>query len=150
MSAKEIWHLGGTSRIKRDYFTGQIDDLRFYGAALSQSEVNATFNDDVTASTPAGYLNQVLFDEGSSVSGLTIGLEGNNLKAKVSEGGTHAEVSSTTNIRDGNWHHAIVTFGESPSLTLLGWVCKVYSMLQYPMVGLHQFLHLDQFQVLVH
>jgi hypothetical protein len=47
--ATETWEVGGTSRITRDYFNGLVDDLRFYNSALSDVEINATYNDDISS-----------------------------------------------------------------------------------------------------
>ena len=82
--------MGGTSRISQDYFNGGIDDLRFYQSALSGSDINATFNDDLSGAIPAGYSNQMLYDEGTSNSGIGVVLEGNTLKAKIGENGSFA------------------------------------------------------------
>ena len=138
--ATETWEVGGTSRITRDYFNGLVDDLRFYNSALSDFEINATYNDDITSSVQAGYLNQTLYDEGSLSSGFGIALEGNTLRAKVGENGSYAEVSSNVNVKDGQWHHAIVTFGDSPKtlkLYLDGIIQGGHALLDYPMVALH-------------
>ncbi|MBT5717319.1 MAG: LamG domain-containing protein, partial [Opitutae bacterium] len=138
--ASEPWEIGGTSRIARDYFNGQIDDLRFYSSALSDFEINATFNDDITSSVQAGYINQTIYDEGSLSSGFGIAIEGSSLKAKVGENGSYAEVTSNVNVKDDQWHHALVTFGDSPKtlkLYLNGILQGEPALLDYPMVSLH-------------
>ncbi|MGY8714481.1 MAG: LamG-like jellyroll fold domain-containing protein, partial [Verrucomicrobiia bacterium] len=138
--ATETWEVGGTSGIYKDYFNGGIDDLRFYQTALSGSDINATFNDDLTGASLAGYLNQTLYDEGTSSSGLAIVLEGNSLKAKIGENGSSAEVSSNINVKDDQWHHAVVTFGDSPKtfkLYLDGAMQGTPTLLGYPMISLH-------------
>ena len=138
--ANEMWEVGGTSRIAKNYFNGQIDDLRFYQSALIDSEIAGIYNDDITGAAQAGYINQTLYDEGSASSGLGIVLEGNSLKAKVGENGSVAEVSSTIDIKDDQWHHAIVTYGDSPKtlkLYLDGNLQGTPALLEYPMVSLH-------------
>jgi hypothetical protein len=138
--ASEAWNIGGSSKISKDFFTGQIDDLRFYNVALSESDINATYLDDLTGTQPAGYENQTLYDEGSAVSGLGIVLEGNQLKAKVAENGSFAEVSSDLNLRDDQWHHAVVSFGDSPrtlKLYLNGAQQGEAAILDYSTVSLH-------------
>ncbi|MBT7650562.1 MAG: hypothetical protein HN553_06280, partial [Opitutae bacterium] len=138
--ASEAWNIGGSSKISKDFFTGQIDDLRFYNVALSESDINATYLDDLTGTQPAGYENQTLYDEGSEVSGLGIVLEGNQLKAKVAENGSLAEVSSDLNLRDDQWHHAVVSFGDSPrtlKLYLDGAQQGEAAILDYSTVSLH-------------
>ena len=138
--ASETWEVGGTSRISQDYFNGAIDDLRFYKSALSDSDINATFNDDLSGAVPAGYSNQMLYDEGTSNSGIGVVLEGNTLKAKIGENGSFAEVSSNVNVKDDQWHHAIITFGDSPKtlkLYLDGILQGTPTLLDYSMVSLH-------------
>ena len=138
--ATETWKLGGTSAIEKDYFNGSVDDLRFYQSALNDAEMNATFNDDLTGAVPAGYANQTLYDEGTSLSGLGIALEGNLIKARVGENGSLAEVSSSVNVKDDQWHHVIVTFGDSPKtlkLYLDGTLQGNPALLDYPMISLH-------------
>ena len=60
--ANEKWMVGGSNPISRDYFDGKIDDLRFYNTALLDIDINDTYNDDITGTLPAGYVNQILYD----------------------------------------------------------------------------------------
>jgi len=39
--ATEKWKLGGTNQVFSDYFDGKVDDLRFYGSDLNDTEVLA-------------------------------------------------------------------------------------------------------------
>ena len=80
--ASELWNIGGSSKISKDFFTGQMDDLRFYNVALSESDINATYLDDLTGTQPAGYENQTLYDEGSAASGLRDCFGGQSIKGK--------------------------------------------------------------------
>ena len=110
----EKWLLGGTNPVEDDYFNGKLDDVRFYQKALTAEEIVTIANDDITNSVIAGYDNQIIYDEGSSDSGFSIGLEHGILKARVVEGGETIEVKSDTKISGEEWSHLLVSFGESP------------------------------------
>ena len=96
--------------------------------------------DDLSGSYPAGYTNQVLYDEGSSSSGLGIVLEADQLRAKVGESGSFAEVASAQSVKDSKWHHVVVSFGDSPR-TLTLYVDGVQqgesAILEYSTISLH-------------
>ena len=114
MLSTEKWLLGGTNPVEDDYFNGKLDDVRFYQKALTAEEIVTIANDDITNSVIAGYDNQIIYDEGSSDSGFSIGLEHGILKARVVEGGETIEVKSDTKISGEEWSHLLVSFGESP------------------------------------
>ena len=84
--------IGGTNPVEDDYFNGRIDDLRFYNKALNAEEITNIANDDITSAVVAGYDNQIIYDEGTTASGFSIGLENGVLRARVTEGGEVAEV----------------------------------------------------------
>ena len=108
------WLLGGTNAVDNDYFKGKIDDIRFYQKALAEDEMMAIANDDLTSAVIAGYANQVLYDEGTSSSGLSVGIKGGIIQAMVSEGGEIASVESGNEMSSEEWNHFAVSFGESP------------------------------------
>ena len=112
--ATEKWRLGGTNQVFNDYFDGKVDDLRFYQTDLNGSEILAIYQDDLNSAVPAGYQQQILYDEGTSASGLTIALDSGILKAKIAEGIGSVELADDTSISDDQWHHVILTFGDSP------------------------------------
>ena len=112
--ATEEWRLGGTNPVDDDFFNGKIDDLRFYGKALSEEEISQIVADDLSSAVVAGYDNQVLYDEGSSDSGFAVGLEHGVVKARVSEAGETIEVKSSSALSEDQWQHLVVSFGESP------------------------------------
>ena len=109
------WTVGGEDVIWRDFFNGKIDDLRFYSSSLSDSEIQGIFNDDLSGVSLAASKTQVIYDEGTEVSGLTIALDEDGMvMARVAESNTFSTVLSEQSIRDDNWHHLTVTFGDSP------------------------------------
>ena len=73
--ATEKWKIGGTNQVFSDYFDGKVDDLRFYGSDLNDTEVLAIYQDDIGGAAQAGYHQQILYDEGTSTSGLSISLD---------------------------------------------------------------------------
>ena len=67
-------------------------------------------------------------------------LEDNLIKARAGENGSIAEVSSQLDVKDGNWHHAIITYGDSPKtlkLYLDGNLQGAPALLDYSMISLH-------------
>ena len=82
----EKWKLGGTNQVFSDFFDGMVDDLRFYETNLSDAEILAIAQDDLSSAVTAGYAKQVLYDEGTSSSGLTISLDDGVVHAKIAEG----------------------------------------------------------------
>ena len=56
------------------FFSGKVDDLRFYSTDLNDSEILAIYNDDVSTATSAATKTQIIYDEGTDSSGLTIAL----------------------------------------------------------------------------
>ena len=77
-----------------------IDDIRFYGTALNETQVAIIAGDDLTGALQAGYKNQTIYDEGSNLSGFTVALENGVVKAKVTEAGAFAQVLSNVTILD--------------------------------------------------
>ena len=114
LTLADKWLLGGTNPVEGDFFKGGIDDLRFYSKALSGSEIAAISLDDLTGADIAGYSNQIIYDEGSEISGLTLALEDGVLNAKVSQKGSSVELSSGSPIPADEWQHIAVSYGESP------------------------------------
>jgi hypothetical protein len=109
------WTVGGEDVIWRDFFNGKIDDLRFYSSSLSDSEIQGIFDDDLGGANLAASKTQIIYDEGTEISGLTIALDEEGVvKARVAESNSFSTVLSEQSIRDNNWHHLTVTFGDSP------------------------------------
>ena len=120
LASSILWNIGGNKVIWSDFFNGKIDDLRFYSSSLSDAEILSVFNDDLTGSPQAANKSQIIYDEGTDSSGLTIVLDENGLvKARIAEGGSISTVESDVTVRDDNWHHLAVTFGDSVSYTHL-------------------------------
>ena len=82
--ATEKWKIGGTNQVFSDYFDGKVDDLRFYGSDLNDTEVLAIYQDDIGGAAQAGYHQQILYDEGTSTSGLSISLDDGVLRRQRS------------------------------------------------------------------
>ena len=109
------WIVGGNKVTWGDFFGGQIDDLRFYTKSLSGTEVMEIFSDDVSGAIPAAKKSQIIYDEGTSTTGLTIAIDDDGLvRARISENGSMSSLVSDVSIRDDQWHHLVVTFGDSP------------------------------------
>ena len=117
ISSSVPWQIGGTSIIWQDYFKGLVDDLRFYDTSLTSDEIQEIYNDDLSGVGLAGSKKQIVYDEGTDASGLTIAIDEDGYGvAKISEGGYTSTVFSEDPIRDGNWHHLVVTFGDLPNV----------------------------------
>ena len=115
LSSAIPWVMGGNQVTWGDFFQGQIDDLRFYSSSLSPTEIMDIFNNDVSGSSPAARKNQVLYDEGTQNTGLSIALDDQGIvQARIGDQGSVSTVFSENSIRDGAWHHLVVTFGDSP------------------------------------
>ena len=111
------WVLGGTQQTWRNFFNGEVDDLRFYNDSLTTDEITAVFNDDVSSSIPAASKRQVIYDEGTDTTGLSISMDDNGfLQARIGDQGSGEYCFSESSIRDGSWHHVAVTFGDSPKV----------------------------------
>jgi hypothetical protein len=139
--ATEKWKLGGTNQVFSDYFDGKVDDMRFYASDLNDSEILAIFQDDLSGAAQAGYQQQILYDEGTSTSGLSISLDSGVLRTKISEGSGTVELVDVGSINDDKWHHVIVTFGDSPKTFKLyvdGLLKAGPSLLTESTVSLHQ------------
>ena len=109
------WIVGGNKVTWGDFFGGQIDDLRFYTKSLSGTEVMEIFSDDVSGAIPAAKKSQIIYDEGTSITGLTIAIDDDELvRARISENGSMSSLVSDVSIKDDQWHHLVVTFGDSP------------------------------------
>ena len=92
LASSILWNIGGNKVIWSDFFNGKIDDLRFYSSSLSDAEILSVFNDDLTGSPQAANKSQIIYDEGTDSSGLTIVLDENGLvKARIAEGGSIAQ-----------------------------------------------------------
>ena len=117
ISSSVPWQIGGTSIIWQDYFKGLVDDLRFYDTSLSSDDIQEIYNDDLSGVGLAGSKKQIVYDEGTDASGLTIAIDEDGYGvAKITEGGYTSTVFSEDPIRDGNWHHLVVTFGDLPNV----------------------------------
>ena len=77
LASSTAWTMGGSNVIWRDFFAGQVDDLRFYSTNLSDSDILAIYNDDLSTATTAASKAQIIYDEGTDASGLTISLDDN-------------------------------------------------------------------------
>ncbi|MGA1101733.1 MAG: LamG-like jellyroll fold domain-containing protein, partial [Opitutales bacterium] len=89
------WTLGGEHPIEKDYFYGKMDDLRFYANSLSEDQMLAISNDDITGKSTVGFRKQVIYDEGSATNGFTLVNDEGTLRALVIENETAIEVRTT-------------------------------------------------------
>ena len=94
-----------------------VDDLRFYDSSLRESEISEIYNDDLTNVELAASKKQVIYDEGTDDSGLSIAIDEDGfVVARVAEGGSMSTLSSESPVRDNQWHHLVVTFGDLPKI----------------------------------
>ncbi|MDA0343881.1 MAG: hypothetical protein O3B07_06795, partial [Verrucomicrobia bacterium] len=89
------WTLGGEHPIEKDYFYGKMDDLRFYANSLSEDQMLAISNDDITGQPTVGFRKQVIYDEGSATNGFSLVNDEGTLRALVIENETAIEVRTT-------------------------------------------------------
>ena len=89
------WTLGGEHPIEKDYFYGKMDDLRFYANSLSEDQMQAISNDDITGQPTVGFRKQVIYDEGSATNGFSLINDEGTLRALVIENETAIEASTT-------------------------------------------------------
>ena len=117
ISSSVPWNIGGSSAIWQDHFNGKVDDLRFYNSSLSESEILEIYNDDLTNVELAANKKQIIYDEGTDESGLSIAIDQDGyVVARLVEGGSMSTLSSESPIRDNQWHHLVVTFGDLPKI----------------------------------
>ena len=116
--AIHYWRMGGGGggSIFNDFLNGESDDLRIYNVALTDDDVAAIYNSGMgDVNVPqAAYVSQMIFDEGDSINGLGVKFDNGILSATIQAGANNLEASHTSSLADDNWHHAAVTFGDSP------------------------------------
>ena len=84
---------------------------------MTSDEIQEMYNDDLSGVGLAGSKKQIVYDEGTDASGLTIAIDEDGYGvAKITEGGYTSTVFSEDPIRDGSWHHLVVTFGDLPNV----------------------------------
>ena len=72
------------------------------------------FSDDVSGAIPAAKRAR-LFMMRNEYDCLTIAIDDDGLvRARISENGSMSSLVSDVSIRDDQWHHLVVTFGDSP------------------------------------
>ncbi|MBC8348793.1 MAG: putative Ig domain-containing protein, partial [Verrucomicrobia bacterium] len=116
--AINYWRLGGGGggTIFNDYLTGETDDLRIYDIVLSDSEIASIYNAGLSdLNVPqAAFVSQTIYDEGDSTNGLGVKFDSGILSAKINGAGNSLEQTHVIDLADDRWHHAAVTFGDSP------------------------------------
>ena len=86
------WTVGGEHVIWRDFFNGKMDDLGLF-ISLSDLEIQDIYNNDLNGTELAASKSQIIYDEGTEVSGLTIALDEDGLvKARIAESNSFSTV----------------------------------------------------------